>query len=80
MRYFKRLIIPCTTAVPEIQKVAAARGCTLIACNEVDINDFCEEERAYTGNDPQELLFLIPATGEAIAERKLTAIKSALAR
>lgn len=79
MKFYKQIVIPCTTSIPDVQKAAKAQNCTLLACNNADIADLCEAELEYVGQEAQTLLFLVKrACDETDADRRVELIKEAL--
>lgn len=80
MKFYKTITIPCTVSIPQVQYVARMQGATLLACNDADITDFCQEELEYIGPEFQSLLFWIHASSEGLAEQELERIKTALLR
>jgi len=77
--FYKHFTMPCSVIISQIQRVARKYGCILMAVNDADVNDLCEEENNYIGPESQELLFFVPVVlGNETADRTLATIKNEL--
>jgi hypothetical protein len=77
--FYQSCQVPCSKSIPQVVEIARNQeNIILIACNGAAIEDLCSDELLYTGPEPQDLLFKIPALSNSHASQKLERVRKLL--